>query len=279
MVAQESNTQPKRTLDLDHQRAVAAELSTFANQVFEGTHTAETEFTRKDYVFFGLADKARVTFDAIVLLCDQSLIDDAFILIRAMVEAVINGTYVQHMGDEAANDYAGFPDFWDWIVFTDLQAVAPEITDQSPRDEIEEMRRKHEAVRDRYAQFRRGDWCQHTLFQRAALVDVAASKDFNLMRVLVNHVWRKASVYVHGTADSIASRVHRTESGVAIKRTFTREEGAGILYMANMTMFMLLALVDMRLGKRHVEKWRELYDRWCGEQETASGVVDSSGGR
>ena len=273
MVAQDSNTQPKRTLDLDHQRAVAAELSTFANQVLEGTHTAETEFTRKDYVFFGLADKARMTFEAIVLLCDHSLIDDAFILIRSMVEAIINGTYVQHMGDDVANHYADFPDYWDWVVFTDLQAVAPEITRETPQEEIEQMRQKHEVVRDRYVRFRRGEWCQHNLFQRGVVVDAAASNDFNLMRVLVNLVWRKASVYAHGTADSIASRVNQTESGIAIKRTFTRKEAAGMLFMANMAMFMLLALMDLRLGRRHVEKWHELYDRWGGDQSAASGVA------
>lgn len=266
MVAQENKTRPKLTLDFDHQCAIAVNLTTFANQVFEGTHTAETQFTRKDYVFFGLADKARLTFEAIQVLCERSLIDDAFVLVRAMIEAVINGAYIAHMGDQAANDYADFPDYWNWIEFTQLQAVAPEITVQTPEEEGQEMQRKYEAVKDRFAQFRRGEWCRHKLFERASIIDSAAGKDFNLMRILVNLPWRKASVYAHGTADSIASRVHETETGVAIKRTFKREEAAGVLFMANMAMFTLLAFMDMRLGKRQVDKWHELYDRWGGNE-------------
>ncbi len=238
-----------------------------SNQVFEGTHRAETEFTRKDYVFFGLADKGRVTFEAIRVLCEKSLIDDAFCLVRTLIEGIINGAYVAHKGDEVAKHYADFPDYWNWIEFTQLREVAPETTDETSREEVEEMERKYDAVKDRYEKFRRGEWCADNLFQRALALDTAASRDFNLMRALVNLAWRKASVYVHGTASSIVSRVQETDSGVAIKRTFTKEEAAGVLFMANMAMFALVALVDMRLGKHHQEQWERLYDRWAGNEE------------
>jgi hypothetical protein len=259
-------SKPKPTLNLDHQRAIAKDLWDLSNQVFEGTHQAETEFTRKDYVFFGLADKARVTFEAIQVLCDKSLIDDAFCLVRTLIEGIINGAYVAHKGDEIANDYAEFPDYWSWIEFTQLREVAPETTDQTSQKEVEEMQRKHDAVKGRYIKFKRGEWCADNLFQRALALDTAASRDFNLMRALVNLAWRKASVYVHGTASSIVSRVQETDSGIAIKRTYTSEESAGVLFMANMAMFALVALVDMRLGKHNKDTWGQLYDRWAGNE-------------
>ncbi len=251
------------TLNYKHQRKISKQLLDFANEGFEGTLHAETEFTRKDYAFLGLADKARITFEAIQVLCEKSLLDDAFALSRTMIEAVINGAYVAHMGDQVANDYADFPDYWDWVEYSQLIEVEPEMAAGMPPEKIAEMKRKHDAVKHRYEKLK-GEWCTDNFFRRASKIDAAAGPDFKLMRVLVNLPWRKASVYVHGTANSIASRLQETESGVVIQRRYTEQEAAGVLFIANMTMFALLAFLDIQLGKRHVNKWRELHAQWGG---------------
>lgn len=67
------------------------------------------------------------------------------------------------------------------------------------------------------------------LFQRASEIDKAVSGDFNLLRVIVNAPWRKASAYVHGTASSITSRVTEQDGGIVIHRKFTEEEAAAAL--------------------------------------------------
>ncbi len=251
---------PSPAVDLDHQLAIAEDLFAFANEVCVGTLRTETEFTRKDYIFFGLVDKNIATFEAIRILSGKGLADDAFALVRVLAECMINAAYVVHETDQLANDYADYPDYRNWVEYEDLRAVAPEMVKDVPAEEVKTTQRKYEAVKDRYKGKR--DWCADNLFQRAAKLDAAVQGDFNWVRIIVNAPWRKASAYVHSNASSITSRVHESEAGVIIHREFTLEQAAGALYAATMIMFAMLGLVDLRLGKRHIEKWKALYDRW-----------------
>ncbi len=227
--------------------------------------TDERGFTRKDYVFFGLTDKSLHTFEAIQVLCANSLLDDAYVLVRILIEGIINGTYVSTMNDSVANDYADFSDYREWIEFQDLAKVAPEITSTVPTTDVEEMKRKHAALRARYEKNANGDWSPENLFKRAAAIDMAVGHGLNLMRTLVNSPWRKACAWVHGTSASILSRVEESKSGVVIHRRYRAEEAAGVLFMSNMAIFALLALADLRLGTKNKNDWRSLYDFWGGK--------------
>jgi hypothetical protein len=264
-ISRQMGTQPaghSLTLDVVHQSNIAMKLAELAKQILSGTIRSEAEFVRKDYVFFALADKSVMTFDAIQILCERFLVDDAFALIRVLIESVINGTYVSQTNDQIANDYADYPDFRDWIEFEQLRAVAPEITNNTPAEDVAEMLRKYEHIRTRYE--KNQDWCADNLFLRASRIDALVGHGYNLMRTLVNLPWRKASTYVHGTAASIASRVRQNNSGVVIHRVFEPKEAAGVLFMASMALFALLALVDIRLGRHHENDWRCLYNEWGG---------------
>jgi hypothetical protein len=81
-------------LNLLHQSAIAAELATFASTILNGTIHSETAFTRRDYIFFALADKNLVTFDANRPLATGGFADDAFVLVRTLAECTINGAFV-----------------------------------------------------------------------------------------------------------------------------------------------------------------------------------------
>ena len=256
-------------LDFDHQLAIAKELLALAYEICEGTLHAETEFTRKDYIFFALADKNFATFEAIQALCERSLLDDAFALVRVLTECTINAAYVEYVTADVADDYANYSDFRNWVEYEGLREVAPELVAQVPATEVEEMQRKYAAVRERYERNRNRDWCSDSLFERASKIDKAIGGEFNLLRILVNSPWRKARAYVHGTASSITSRVREEAEGIVIRRRFTKEEAAAALFAANMVMFALLMFVDLRLGKRNAEKWRALYDRWCAPQSVS----------
>lgn len=251
---------PSPAVDLDHQLAIAKDLFAFASEVCVGTLHAETEFTRKDYIFFALVDKNIATFEAVRILSERGLADDAFALDRVLAECMINASYVVHGTDQVANDYADYPDYRDWVEYEQLRAIAPEMVSDVPADEVKTMREKYETVKDRYKRNR--EWCADNLFQRAAKLDSGVAGDFNLLRIIVNTAWRKASAYVHGSASSLASRVRESEGGIIIHREFTREQAAGALYVATMIMFAMLVFVDLRLGKRHVEEWKALYERW-----------------
>ena len=251
---------PNAAVDLDHQLVIAKDLLAFANDVCEGTLHAETEFTRKDYIFFALVDKNIVTFEAIRILSERGLADDALALVRVFTECMINAAYVVDATDQVANDYADYPEYRAWVEYEDLRTVAPEMVNDVPADEVKSLRQKYEAVKDRYKRNR--DWCADNLFQRAAKVDRAVKGEFNLLRIFVNAPWRKASAYIHSSASSLTSRVRESKDGIIIHREFTREETAGALFFATMIMFAMLAFVDLRLGKRHVEKWHTLHAKW-----------------
>ena len=248
---------------LPHELDIAKQLAELANEMCSGTIHAEAEFTRKDYIFFALADKNFATFDAIRFLAEKGYADDAFVLVRTLAECTVNAAYVGNVSDEVANDYADFSSFMNWKEFEGMQAVAPESVKDIPAKEIGEMRQAFEAVKKRFENNRPMDWCSKPLFQRATEMDKAVSKDFNLLRTIINSPWRKASAYVHGTASSITSRLRERDGGIVIHRQFTEEEAAAALYAANLIMFALLAFVDLRIGKKHAEKWRNLHERWA----------------
>jgi hypothetical protein len=264
----QSGSQPL-PVNYKHQSDIAQALSILAREMFAGTIQSEVEFVQKDYIFFALADKSLTTFEAIQVLCERLLVDDSFALARTLIESVINGTYVSLMNDQIAADYADYTDYRDWIEFDRLREVASEITSTVPADDVEEMRRKWELTRARY-DGKRGDWCTQNLFRRACAIDSRIGPEYNLMRTLVNLPWRKACAHVHGTVASIHSRVRQSDSGVVIRRIVEPREAAGLLYIANMAIFALLALVDIRLGRARERDWRSLYQRWHQPVEDSS---------
>ncbi len=247
---------------LPHELEIAQKLATLASEICNGTLHAETEFTRKDYIFLALADKNFATFDAIRILAEKGYSDDAFVLVRTLAECTVNAAFVGNMTDEIANDYADFSSFMNWKEFEGLRDVAPEAVKDMPKEEVEAMRATFESVKKRYEKSRSMDWCSKNLFQRASEIDKAVSADFNLLRVIVNSPWRKACAYVHGTASSITSRVTEQDGGIVIHRKFTEEEAAAALYAANLIMFALLAFLDLRLGKKNAKKWLALQREW-----------------
>lgn len=255
----------KPTLNYNHQLHISKELLRFGKDMLSGTIRTAGDFTRKDYVFFALADKCVDTSEAIRIVCRHRLVDDGFALIRVLVESIINSAFVVISDDRIADDYADFPDFRDWIEFEHMRDVIPEIADSTPPADVQEMRRKYDLVRNRYG-VHQNDWSEKNLFKRASTIDASVGNGFHLMRALVNLPWRKACTYVHGTAASIAARVHQQDSGVVIHREFESKEAAGVLFMSNMAMFALLAITDMRLEKRNKKTWRLLYDEWGTEE-------------
>jgi hypothetical protein len=87
---------------------------------------------------------------------------------------------------------------------------------------------------------------------------------------MVNSVWRYGGSYVHGTADALIDQMSETEEGVRIQRTFTREEAAQVLFSANLAFFLILLLVDLRLGGKNAESIKLRFTKWGGEEEGRS---------
>src|SRR6516164_4532616 len=247
--------------DFGHQLQIAKELEGLSNELCHGTIFADDKFTLKDTIFFGLADKNFATFRSIRVLLEIELADDGFALIRVLAECAVNAVYICFSdGDEAAEDYRDFPAYFEWVTHQDLVATNPNAAKYVSAEEVGAMKKLYDAYESRFRA--RRDWCKVPLFQRAK--DIDEKVGWSLLRTVVNSAWRRASAYVHGSADSITSRVKENEGGIVIQRQVRPQELGAAMYGANLIMFALLAFVDLRLGKRHRDEWNALHQRWKG---------------
>jgi len=254
------------TFNYPHQRDISKKLVSFSNKVLGGTLTDKKGFALRDCIFFGLAHKSLHTFEAIRILCEHSLVDDAFALVRTLIEGIINATFVFFMNDATAKDYADFSDYHKWIQFRDFdEKVAREAESAVPMAEVEEMKNKYEAVRMRYEKNRNRDWHPDNLYKRASKVDAKFGQDCKEMRALVNSAWRMACQYVHGTAGSVLPRITVSGVSVDIRRQFRPEEAASLLSISNRAILILLAVADDRLTGKNRDEYRTLRAAWRGK--------------
>jgi Family of unknown function (DUF5677) len=253
------------TSNYSHQRDISNKLVSLSNKVLGGTLTDKKGFARKDHIFFGLTLKSLHTFEAIQILCEHSLVDDAFALVRVLIEGIINATVVLFGDDATADDYADFPDYKNWIDFQALENVAPEAVSTVPTAEVEEMKNRYEAVRMRYEKNLKHNWHRDNLFVRATTIDTQIGQNCKEMRVLVNSPWRTACQYVHGTAGSILSHITESGSGIIICRQVKTEETASLLCISNRAIFILLAVAGDRLAGKNSDEYRTLRAAWRGK--------------
>lgn len=227
----------------------------------------EVKAKRKDLVFLALCDKCFSTAAAIYCLCNHGFVDDAFALLRVLIEGMINAVYILESDDQIAEDYVDYPMFHAWDQFEKIRAVAPDLATYVSQDEQEQMKVEYEHTCARYEKNPNRDWAKENIFSRAKFLDARA--EYNIFRSLINVTWKTASAYVHSTATSLRSRITEDEKHVNISRVPTKEEKAVVLHSSNMALFTLVSLLDIRLGGKGKERWKELYTKWRVSEVTS----------
>ena len=258
--------------DLKHQLEHARRIREYAYTILEGEH--KNDFERKDYIGFALFNRCLQTHEATEILVKHSLVDDAWVLVRSLVEHTVNCAYMFNVANaQTADDFADYPDYKRHTELQDLRATNEELVRQIvPAEQEEKLRARYEAVRGRF-DGRRGDrWClDERLYKRAVRVDEKISEAKKEKHTdflwLVNSVWRYGSAYVHGSADVLADQVTETKDGVKIQRKYTEQEGAQVLCSASLALFLVLLLVDLRLGGRNAEEIKQRFADWSGTQQ------------
>lgn len=258
-----------RATDLDHQLHHAEGTREFAYSILQGEH--KDNFERKDYIGFGLFNRCLQTHESIEHLVRKPMLDDAWILTRALVEHAVNSAYMFYVADSrTADDFADYPPFQQFEVMQGLKGADDRLFQQlySPEDAAQ-IQKRFEAVKARF-QDRRGDrWCDDDrLYKRARRVDQKISEAMGETHCdflwLVNSVWRHGGAYVHGTAGALVDQVSETADGVKIQRKYTREEAAQIVFSANLAFFLILLLVELRLGQGNVQEIKRQFTAWGG---------------
>src|SRR5207302_9764893 len=114
------------------------------------------------------------THEAIEILMRKGLVEDGRVLVRVLVEHVVNSAYMLVIGDdEAATDFIKYPTYWKSKLLRDIKNVDESRFRQSVSAEREEeIRKDYDALQPRFKDRRNGEWCADgQLYKRAAKVD------------------------------------------------------------------------------------------------------------
>jgi hypothetical protein len=263
-----TSMQTQRDADRDgfsRQLKEAHELREFAYSIVEGK--SHGNFERKDYIAFALFNRCLQTHEAAELVAGQSLIDDVWVLVRALVEHAVNAIYMLYVADAATAD--NFNDYMDYVaykVFLDLKGTDEAMLRQlvSAEDE-EKCRVRFEKIRNRFDDKRGDKWCSDdALYKRAARIDAAVSQQVGEKRSdllwLVNTIWRYASEYTHGMARPLSEHLEEKEETVVIRRKYTYAEAAKAMQSANSALYHVLLPIDVRLGGKNVAELNRRFE-------------------
>jgi len=242
--------------DFNRQLEEAVRVREFAYAIAQGKH--EDHFERKDYIALALFNRCLQTHEAAELLARHSLIDDVWVLVRALVEHAVNAVYMLYIADAPTAD--NFNDYQHYLAFKallDLKATDEALLRQLVSVDAEnEARLRFENIRARFDEKRGDRWCaDDALYKRAAKVDAFAGHQGGEKRSdflwLVNSLWRYASGYTHGTAGPLADQLREEGESVVVHRKPTYDEAAKAMFAANSALYLVLLPIDARLGGRN----------------------------
>jgi hypothetical protein len=244
------------TSNLDHQLTQATELRDLAYKVVVAEHRGK--FTRALNIASALFYRSLQTHEAVKILIQRQLTEDALVLARVLMEQAVNCAYMLTVADEqTADDFVKYPKYMRYVLLRDLKQIDENRVRRSVSPELEEeVRLEYESLRPRFKDRRTGEWSPDgPLYQRATKVDDKFSKAFEKpyteFRWLVNSEWRFAGSHVHGMADSLLDQVSVVDGGITIEQKFDPVEAATALYSANFALVLVLPLVDNSLGGRY----------------------------
>ncbi len=253
--------------EFNRQVSEARRLREFAYSIVEGKH--QDHFERKDYIALALFNRCLQTHEAAELVARQSLIDDVWVLVRALVEHTVNAVYMLQIADAAtADNFNDYQHYLAYKVLLDLKSTDEPMLRNLVSEEEEEKGRLHfENVRDRFDDKRGDKWCEDdALYKRAAKVDAAISRQLGEKRTdllwLVNTLWRYASGYTHGTAGPLSDQLEEKGEEVWIIRKPTYAEAAKAMQSANSALYLVLLPIDVRLGGKNAAELNRRFGAW-----------------
>lgn len=166
------------------------------------------------YILFLRAER---TFASIRTLSRLRMVDDAFALVRVMVEKVINAEYILLAGTDAALDYMQYHAFREWRDLEELRKVSPEVAPNYSAEAMKRLRDAHDRAKTKTMpdgstknRFGRGhDWIEMGLSKRAESIDETlkrrfSMRAFNSTQILYHSTYKKGAVYLHGMFASLA---------------------------------------------------------------------------
>jgi hypothetical protein len=230
------------------------------------------------YVLFLRAER---TFSSIRTLARLRMVDDAYALVRTMVEKIINAEYIIMSGTDTALDYVQYGSFRAWRDLEELNSLAPEISPKHSIEFLRDLKRMHDDAKTKThpdgsqrSRFGRGhDWTELGLSKRAEFIDKMLEIKFSMKsarvtRMFYQKTYKESAIYLHGMWESIARSLefrssedaeHRdgkiqAEVGIRIKDT-NPVVAADAVNNANLAAVSLILFVGRVFGKKEYLDW------------------------
>lgn len=244
------------TANLGHQLEQAPELRNLAYAIIMAEGVRDLTLTQR--IALTMFYRSLQTHEAIERLLKEKLVEDARVLVRVLVEHVVNCAYMLLVGDdETASDFIKYPRYWNYFLMRGLKAVDENRFRKNICVELEEeIRKDYEELHPRFKDRRNGEWCVDAkLHVRAAKVDEKLAEflkqQYIEFRWLVNSEWRFAGSHVHGNADALLEQVSRSGNEITIEQKFDAEDAAEALYAANFALSLVFHPIDSLLGAKN----------------------------
>ena len=245
--------------------------------IFVGTHDRPVQL--RDTIALTLYSRCLQAHEAIDILASHSLFDDAWVLLRSMIEHAINSAYMLVVADDqTASDFADYGKYTDYKYLQDIKGTDERAFRHQVSIEMEDnARARYESVRARYDGKKGMDkWCPAgPLYKRAELVDNALNKrvDGSPLLWLANTAWRMASAHTHGAASVLAEQVQpKDETRVTLQRIYAPEEAVAVVSWANFALYLISILIDVALGSKNVAEIEKRNTAWSETLKNAASV-------
>jgi Family of unknown function (DUF5677) len=230
------------------------------------------------YVLFLRAER---TFSSIRTLARLRFVDDAFALVRVMVEKVINAEYILLSGTDTALDYIQYHAFREWRDLEELKNVNVAIAPKHTAEFLDRLRTAHDQAKMRTlpdgsqkSRYGRGhDWIEIGLSKRAEIIDQALMKRFSRRafkstQILYHSTYKKGAAYLHGMRVSLARSLELGQTDKPTDAADTIEMSLGIrikdkdpriaveaLHAANLAAIATILFIGKVFGKKKYLDW------------------------
>jgi len=112
-------------------------------------HLEKSSFGIEFPISYLLFLRAERTYASIRFLSRQLMVDDAFALVRVMVEKIINAEYILLSGTDTALDYMQYHAFRRWRDFEELRKVSPKTAPNYTPELLARLQNSHDRASTR----------------------------------------------------------------------------------------------------------------------------------
>ena len=253
-------------------------------------------FTLEFAIAYLLFLRTEQTCASVRTLARLGFVDDAFALVRVMVERVVNAEFIYFSGTATALDYLQFGAFREWRDLEELRQFEPTIQSNYTPELLRQLESLHATSEfvdfpdgSRKPRFGRGhEWSQTPLKKRAEFVDRRIAEQFSLndfraTQILFLSTYKKATVYLHGTWNSLARSIEQGESspmpnnsdmmqlaiGIKIKDESPKVAVEAMFAANQIALSMILFFGRVFNSRRHLDWGKNFSRRYLREREDA----------